>query len=86
MVYRPSIGLAAALFCVCRVSADGNAASEVKPALPDFSPIDMPWVAIAGQEYGPPAARRLNSSAFNRRRSCTVTFAKPSAELIQIEI
>jgi len=53
---RRLIGLAAALLCSCGVAADGYAASEVKPAVRDFSSIDRPWVAIEGQEYRPPAS------------------------------
>src|SRR6266436_2842718 len=56
MSARRSIGLAVGLLCACGVAADGYAASGVKPAVPDFSSIDRPWVAIAGQEYGPPAS------------------------------
>jgi hypothetical protein len=50
------IGLAAGLFCVCGITADGYAAGEVKPAVPNFSSIDRPWVAIEAQEYLPPAS------------------------------
>jgi hypothetical protein len=50
------IGLAAGLLCVCGMSADGYAAGEVKPAAPNFSSIDRPWVAIEAQEYLPPAS------------------------------
>jgi hypothetical protein len=50
------IGLAAGLLCVCGITADGYAAGEVKPAVPNFSSIDRPWVAIEAQEYLPPAS------------------------------
>jgi hypothetical protein len=50
------IGLTAVLFCACGATADSYAASEVKPAIPNFSSIDQPWVAIEAQEYLPPAS------------------------------
>ena len=56
MSNRRLIGLVVGLLCVCGVTADGYAAGEEKRAAPDFSSIDRPWVAIAGQEYGPPAS------------------------------
>ena len=36
------IGLAAGLLCVCGMTADGYAAGEVRPAVPNFSSIDRP--------------------------------------------
>lgn len=50
------IGLAAGLLSICGISADGYAAGETKPAVPNFSSIDRPWVAIEAQEYLPPAS------------------------------
>jgi len=50
------IGLAAGLLSLCGMTADGYAAAEVKPAVPNFSSIDRPWVAIEAQEYSPPAS------------------------------
>src|SRR5438477_11722158 len=52
---RRLIGLAAALLSI-GITADGYAAGEVKPAVPNFSSIDRPWVAIEAQEYLPPAS------------------------------
>jgi hypothetical protein len=53
---RRLIGLAAGLLSICGITADGYAAGEVKPAVPNFSSIDRPWVAIEAQEYLPPAS------------------------------
>ncbi len=53
---RRLIGLAAGLLCVCGINAAGYAAGAVKPAVPNFSSIDRPWVAIEAQEYLPPAS------------------------------
>ena len=53
---RRLIGLAAGLLSICGITADGYAAGEVKPAVPNFSSIDRPWVAIEAQEYLPPTS------------------------------
>ncbi|HYK78748.1 MAG TPA: hypothetical protein VEU95_03930, partial [Micropepsaceae bacterium] len=50
------IGLTAGLLSICGISAEGYAAGEAKPTVPDFSSIDRPWVAIEAQEYLPPAS------------------------------
>jgi hypothetical protein len=53
---RRLIGLAAGLLSICGITADGYAAGEVSPAIPNFSSIDRPWIAIEAQEYLPPAS------------------------------
>ena len=50
------IGLAACLLCADGTTADVYAAGEIKPAVPNFSSIDRPWVAVEAQEYLPPTS------------------------------
>src|SRR5579864_3544779 len=50
-----AIGLAAGFLCACVATANGYAAGPVTGGVvPNFSSIDLPWVAM-GQDYLPPS-------------------------------
>lgn len=49
------VGFTAGALFVCIMAADGYAAGDVPGAIPNFSSIDLPWVAMS-QDYLPPRA------------------------------
>ena len=48
-----SFGLAVSLLCASAATGDGQAAGQASRNIPDFTSIDLPWVAMS-QDYLPP--------------------------------